>query len=176
MARIRVQEGELGEAPVDAVVSTALPDLTPADATAAALRRTAGPELEEACRSLGPARPGDVVVTPAGELAARYVLHAVLETEGPLDEETLRVTVRSSLAAARSRGLRSLAFPALGGGARATGMQRRAEILLEEVRAPGVSDALEEICFVIEGEPSYRVFEQVHDAERIRAGLRKLAR
>jgi hypothetical protein len=56
-------------------------------------------------------------------------------------------------------------------------MQRCAEILLEEARSHLEGEtSLEEIRFVLFGEPAYRIFEQVDDAGRIEAQLKLLAR
>ena len=55
-------------------------------------------------------------------------------------------------------------------------MRSCAEIMLSEARRPVEDDSLEEIRFVLFGEPAYRVFEQVDDAERIRMQMEKLKR
>jgi O-acetyl-ADP-ribose deacetylase (regulator of RNase III) len=54
-------------------------------------------------------------------------------------------------------------------------VQRCAEVLLEEVREHlAGSTALEEVQFVLFGEPSYRVFEMAKDAAAVRAQLEAL--
>ena len=66
---------------------------------------------------------------------------------------------------------------AVGTGVGGFSMQRCAEVMLEEVRSHFASDTpLDTVRFVLFGEPAYRVFEQVNDAEKVRAGLARLAR
>jgi O-acetyl-ADP-ribose deacetylase (regulator of RNase III) len=73
--------------------------------------------------------------------------------------------------------LRSIAFPAVGTGVGGFSMQRCAEVMLAEARAHLAGEtSLESVRFVLFGEPAYRVFEQVNDAERVAAGMARLAR
>ncbi len=94
-----------------------------------------------------------------------------------MTEDALRRVTRRSLEVAREAGLETVAFPAIGTGIGGLPVQRCAEVMLEEVREllrdPG---SLREIRFVLYGEPSYRVFEMVDDAERVRAQMEKLGR
>jgi O-acetyl-ADP-ribose deacetylase (regulator of RNase III) len=56
-------------------------------------------------------------------------------------------------------------------------MQRCAEIMLEEARAHlAGTTSLETIQFVLYGEPAFRLFEMVNDAERVRATLARFTR
>jgi O-acetyl-ADP-ribose deacetylase (regulator of RNase III) len=89
----------------------------------------------------------------------------------------VRSSFRRSLALAREHGCRSIAVPAIGAGIAGFPLQRCAEILLEEARAHLAAEtSLEEIRFVLFGEPAYRVFEQVSDAVRIAEQMERLAR
>jgi O-acetyl-ADP-ribose deacetylase (regulator of RNase III) len=82
-------------------------------------------------------------------------------------EASIRAALRDGLERARARGCRSVAVPALGAGGRLP-LQRCAEILLEEARGHLAGDTcIEEIRFVVRGEPALRVFEAVNDAARI---------
>jgi len=103
-------------------------------------------------------REGDAANEPADAVVAG--------PDGPVDEESLRAAMRRGLADARARGLRTVAVPALGAGA--LPLQRCAEILLEEARAHLAGEtSVEEIRFVLVGEPALRVFESVQDGFRI---------
>jgi O-acetyl-ADP-ribose deacetylase (regulator of RNase III) len=87
---------------------------------------------------------------------------------GRATEESLRAAVRRSLEIARDLGCRSAALPAVGAGSAGVPLQRSAEILIEEARRHLAGEtSLEEIRFVLQGEPAYRLFESVHDAIRI---------
>jgi len=94
-----------------------------------------------------------------------------------VSEDSLRAATRASLELARCEQLRSIAFPAIGTGVGAFSLQRCAEVMLAEARSHLAGEtSLESIQFVLFGEPAYRVFEQVNDAERVSAGLARLRR
>ena len=80
-----------------------------------------------------------------------------------------------SLEIASERGCRSIAIPAIGAGIGGFSMQKCAEILLQEARNHLAGESiLEEIRFVLFGEPSYRIFEMVNDQASVAAALAKL--
>ena len=109
-------------------------------------------------------------------MPARYVIHAaVMQPGGAASEDGIRRSLRRSLELAAELGCRSVAVPALGAGVGGFGAQRCAELLLEEARAQlrGPS-SLEEIRFVLFGEPMYRMFEMAHDAARVREQMERL--
>jgi O-acetyl-ADP-ribose deacetylase (regulator of RNase III) len=83
--------------------------------------------------------------------------------------------VRRSLELAAERGCRTLAIPAIGAGIGGLSVQRCAEILLEEARTHLAAETpLEEIRFVLFGEPVYRIFESTRDAAKIREQMDRL--
>ncbi len=178
MGRILLSEGDITALSVDAIVNAANTELRLGTGVAGAIRERGGPRVQAECDAHGPVALGEAALTGAGELAAKHVIHAA--TMGPgarTSEESLRAATRASLALARAEGLRSIAFPALGTGVGGFPVQRCAEIMLEEARAHlAAGTTLEEIHFVLFGEPTYRVFEMVNDAERVRAALARLAR
>ena len=102
--------------------------------------------------------------------AARDDADAVVEAAAcdlAAGEESIRAALRDGLERARARGCCSVAVPALGAGG-GLPLQRCAEILLAEARRHLAGDTcIEEIRFVVLGEPALRVFESVHDAARI---------
>jgi O-acetyl-ADP-ribose deacetylase (regulator of RNase III) len=96
---------------------------------------------------------------------------------GQATEEIVRAATQRALQVAREHQVRSIALPALGAGVAGLSLQRSAEILLEEVRRHLEEETtLEEVRFVLFGEPAYRVFEQVRDADSIRAQLERIRR
>jgi O-acetyl-ADP-ribose deacetylase (regulator of RNase III) len=65
--------------------------------------------------------------------------------------------------------------PAIGAGVGGLASQRCAEVLLAEARAHLEGEtSLAEIRFVLFGEPMFRIFEEVQDAERVRAQMQRL--
>jgi O-acetyl-ADP-ribose deacetylase (regulator of RNase III) len=169
MGRIAIREGDITLEAVDAIVNAANSALRLGAGVAGAIRERGGPTIQAECDAHGPIAVGDAVATGAGALAARWVIHAAsMPPGGHATEESVRSSVRRSFEIARELGCRTVAVPAVGAGIAGFPMQRCAEILIEEARRHlGGESALEEIRFVLFGEPAYRVFESVHDAIRI---------
>jgi len=176
--RIVLREGDITEEPVDAIVNAANSALRLGSGVAGAIREKGGPSIQAECDAIGPIEVGDAAVTGGGRLAARFVIHAAgMPPGGAATEESVRRALRRSLELARERGCRSIAVPALGAGVGGLALRRCAEVLLEEARAHLSGDTpLEEIRFVLFGEPAYRMFELVNDSARLAEGLARLPR
>lgn len=175
--RIVLREGDLAAEQADAIVNAANSDLQLGAGVAGALAARGGPAIQAECDRHGPIAVGDAAVTGAGRLGARFVIHAAsMPLGGGASEESVRTAFRRSLQLARERACRTLAAPAIGAGIAGLPLQRCAEVLIEEARAHLAGEtSLEEIRFVLLGEPAYRLFEQVHDAARIAAQMAALA-
>lgn len=179
MTRITLAEGDITDERVDAIVNAANSALVLGSGVAGAIDRKGGPAVGEACAAHGPIEVGEAAVTPAGDLPARIVIHAAgMPPGGQVTEEALRRTLHASLALAEEHGCRSVALPAIGSGVGGLSLQTCAEISLEEVRRyvedRGDACSLEEIRFVLFGEPAYRLFEMVNDAAKVEAQMRRL--
>ncbi|NXT34959.1 PAR14 polymerase, partial [Pelecanoides urinatrix] len=121
---VAVYKGNLCNYPVDVVVNASNEDLKHIGGLAQALLKAAGPELQQECDELvrknGNLQPGCAVITGAGKLPCKNVIHAV----GPRwrkDEAEkcvclLRKTVKKSLQLAETYNHRSIALPAISGG------------------------------------------------------------
>ena len=135
-----------------------------------------GPSIQAECDAIGAIAVGDAAVTGAGELEARYVIHAAgMPLGGAATEESIRGCVRRSLELANENGCRSIAIPAIGAGIGGFSAQKCAEILLEEARVHlDGSTMLEEVHFVLFGEPTFRVFEMTKDAAAVRKQMEAL--
>lgn len=178
MGRILLSEGDITALAVDAIVNAANTELRLGSGVAGAIRERGGPGIQAECDANGPIELGAAALTGAGALAAKQVIHAAAMRPGSsVSEDSLRSATRASLELARSHALRSIAFPAIGTGVGGFPVQRCAEVMLEEVRAHlAAPTTLETVHFVLFGEPAYRVFEQVNDADRVRATLARFSR
>jgi len=113
--------GDLLAEPVDAIVNAANGRLAHGGGVAAAIARAAGPALErEGSRIVaeqGEIPVGGAVVTCAGDLPFKAVVHAVGPCQGDGDEEEKLVrALGSAFASAAERGFSSLSFPAVSSG------------------------------------------------------------
>ena len=174
--RIVLREGDITDQEVDAIVNAANSDLILGAGVAGAIRQKGGPTIQQECDRIGPIEVGGAAVTGAGELPARFVIHAAgMPPGGVATEESVRSSMRRSLELAREKQCRTVAVPAIGAGIAGFPLQRCAEILLEEARAHlEAGGGVEEIRFVLFGEPTYRVFEMVDDAARVAAQMERL--
>jgi len=120
---IEVVVGDITTIPVDAIVNAANPQLAGGGGVDGAIHRAGGPEImRELVERYGPNRfcpPGGAVVTGAGRLPARWVIHAV----GPIwrggdagEADTLASAYRGSLRLAADLGATSVSFPAISTG------------------------------------------------------------
>jgi O-acetyl-ADP-ribose deacetylase (regulator of RNase III) len=176
MGRIVLVEGDITEADVDAVVNAANSSLVLGAGVAGAIAAKGGPSIQAECDANGPIEVGDAVVTGAGDLPARHLIHAAgMPAGGAATEGSIRSSVRRSLELASEKACRSIAIPAIGAGIGGFSNQRCAEILIEEARQHLAGETtLEEVRFVLFGEPTYRIFEMAKDAEAVRAQLARL--
>src|SRR5262245_22565116 len=98
MMRIRIEEGDLSEAQVDAIVNAANTQLVLGSGVAGAIRARGGPSIQAECDQIGPIALGEVALTGAGSLAARHVIHAAaMEPGGAVSEASLRSVTRRAL-------------------------------------------------------------------------------
>jgi len=176
MGRVTLCEGDITLQTVDAIVNAANTALVLGSGVAGAIREKGGPSIQAECDAIGPIPLGGAAVTSSGALPARHVIHAaVMEPGGVASEDSIRRSARRSLELAAELGCRSVALPALGAGVGGFGAQRCAELLFEEARAHlRGPTSLEEIRFVLFGEPMYRVFEMANDAARVREQMERL--
>ena len=165
-AKIHIVQGDLTEQDVDAVVNAANNDLQLGGGVAGAIRRKGGPAIQEECDRIGSIPLGEAAITTGGRLKARYVIHAASMSLGEATtEQNLRLATRNSLLRAKEKGLKSIAFPAVGTGIAGFPMRRCAEVMLEEVAAHfGWPTSLETVRFVLYDASAYQTFRDVYEA------------
>ncbi|KPK49206.1 MAG: hypothetical protein AMK72_05105 [Planctomycetes bacterium SM23_25] len=164
--KIRILQGDLTDQAVDAIVNAANSRLQLGGGVAGAIRRRGGTSIQAECDATGTIPLGEAAVTGAGQLKARYVIHAAsMRLGGATTEENLRLSTRASLLRAREKGLRSIAFPAVGTGIAGFPMRRCAEVMLDEVAAHLRGEtSVEDVRFVLYDVTAYQTFRDVFGA------------
>lgn len=167
---IRVIQGDITELQVDAIVNAANNKLVMGGGVAGAIKRKAGKSIEEEAVKLGPIKIGETVVTGAGNLPAKFVIHAATmglpacRQAGILltDEAKIRDSTANALKRADELKIKSVAFPAMGCGVGGFSYKAAAKIMSQEVlkflREKDTS--LKEIIFVLHDKEAYEIFTE----------------
>lgn len=161
--RVILEQGDLTEARVDAIVNAANDDLQLGGGVAGAIRRKGDPSIQRECDAHGSVPIGEAAITGGGELNAKYVIHAAsMRLGGATSAGSLRASTRNSLLRAKEKGLESVAFPAVGTGSAGFSMRECAEIMLEETMAhlQGAT-SLRQVRFVLYDAAALAVFGEV---------------
>lgn len=159
--RIVIITGDLVEQEVDAIVNAANNDLVLGGGVAGAIRRRGGPAIQEECTAHGPVSVGEAAITGAGELPARFVIHAAsMALGGRTTAASLRSSMNHALRLARASDVRTIAIPAVGTGIAGFPMDECARIMaasLNEAFAAGWEP--EEVRFVLYADDARHAFE-----------------
>jgi O-acetyl-ADP-ribose deacetylase (regulator of RNase III) len=166
---LELAEGDITELDVEAIVNPANEKLLLGGGVAGVIKRKGGPSVQEECKRIGSTPTGTAVITGAGKMKFKHILHAVGPKMGEGDEDRkLSSAVRASLALADRHGLKSLAIPAISTGNFGFPMDRAARILLTEVhRYLQGGTKLERVVVCLFDEPAYKSF-----ARELRRGFR----
>jgi O-acetyl-ADP-ribose deacetylase (regulator of RNase III) len=163
-AKIFFQKGDITDMAVDAIVNAANNDLVLGAGVAGAIRRKGGPKIEEECERIGPIPLGEAAVTTGGNLKALYVIHAAsMRLGGRTTAESLRLATKNTLLRAEEKGLKSIAFPAIGTGIAGFPLEECARIMIGEVLEHLKSrSSLEKIYFVLYDDAALQVFQETY--------------
>ena len=153
-------DGDITEMSTDAVVNAANGRLILGGGVAGAIRRKGGPSIQAECDKIGGTFVGGAVITTAGSLKARYVIHAVGPRMGEGNEdEKLKNATLNSLKVADENNLKSISLPAISTGIFGFPIERCAKIMLETtIGYLKGSTGLERVVFCLFGSESYEVF------------------
>jgi O-acetyl-ADP-ribose deacetylase (regulator of RNase III) len=138
--RIVVQQGDITEFQGDAIVNAANNHLLLGAGVAGAIARKGGASIQRECNEHGPIQVGEAAITGAGNLPARYVIHAAAMGDQPASRASIAGSTRHSLQLADDRGVRTIAFPILASGVAGFPIAEAARIMVDTIRsyiAPG---------------------------------------
>jgi O-acetyl-ADP-ribose deacetylase (regulator of RNase III) len=166
-ARIRLVTGDITHVPADAMVNAANSRLAGGGGVDGAIHRAGGPSIMEELERIRPAGgcpTGKAVVTTAGRLPAKWVIHAV----GPVwrggarrESELLASAYRASLKLACERGAKIVTSPSISTGVYGYPVDKAAVVALRavvEFLAAG-SGSIKEIIFVLFDRDTFAAYE-----------------
>jgi O-acetyl-ADP-ribose deacetylase len=162
--KITFVQGDITEQDVDAIVNAANHTLLGGGGVDGAIHRRGGPQILAECQKLRQEKypdglpTGQAVATTAGQLKARWVIHAVGPTYSASTDKSqlLADCFRNSLAIADELGASTVAFPAISTGVYRWPVDDAARIALETVRA--TDTGVEEVRFVLFDQRAYDAF------------------
>jgi O-acetyl-ADP-ribose deacetylase (regulator of RNase III) len=162
MAAIEVRQADITRLEVDAIANAANTELKHGGGVAGAIARAGGRTVQEESNRKAPIGLGEAVETTAGQMPARWVIHAAtMELGGPTSAEIIGRATASTLRKAEELGASSLALVAFGTGVGGFPVEEAARIEVAEVRAHlAAGSKLERIVFAVFGEEARRAFEQ----------------
>lgn len=158
---IEVVEADITALDVDAIANAANTRLLHGGGVAGAISRAGGPAVDRESAQQSPIGLGEAVATSAGEMPARWVIHAAtMELGGPTSAEIVRRATASTLRVADELGARSLALVAFGTGVGGFPLDEAARIEVEEVRRHlDGGSGLERVVFAVRGADAREAFE-----------------
>lgn len=120
---------------MEALLRSVGADLEPCTPLEREIDLRAGPELTERLRALGPAPVGAAFVSPAGDLAAGFIIHVVIRgPDEPISEQGIRRALRNGLRQVSAWEMRTLGIVPLGVGAGNLDAEESARIVVDELR------------------------------------------
>jgi len=159
---ISVVQGDITEQDTDAIVNAANNHLWMGAGVAGAIKRKGGTQIEQEAMAQGPVEVGEAVITSAGSLKARHVIHAaVMGQDLHTDADLIRRSTESALTLAERHGLFSISFPALGTGVGGFSMHHSASLMIgTAIEFMPTASKLRDVRFVLFDAEATGIFEE----------------
>ena len=162
--KIKLFRGDITTLKVDAIVNAANNRFWMGGGVAGAIKNKGGSVIEKEAVAQGPKPVGDVVVTGAGNLPAKYVIHAaVMEQDLVTNAQIIVKATLNTLKKSEELGVGSLAFPAFGTGVGRFPLKECARIMLGETfdfLRKGKDIKLKSIIFALYDKEAYQAFQE----------------
>ncbi|MHA2396903.1 MAG: macro domain-containing protein [Candidatus Thorarchaeota archaeon] len=131
---VKTYMGDITELTVDAIANATNSDLWMGSGVAGAIKSKGGQQIEDEALSMGPIRPGQAVMTTAGALPSKYVIHcAGMPPGGKATYWKVLSSVQAALNIASDHNLSSVAFPAIGAGVGGLSEEQSAKAIIEGI-------------------------------------------
>ena len=163
--KLEVLKGDITTLEVDAIVNAANSSLMGGGGVDGAIHRAGGKQILEECKEIvaehGPCPTGKAVITTAGKMPAKYVIHTV----GPVwyggkdnEEEKLADCYTNSLELASETNCESVAFPNISTGVYHFPKEKAAEIAVKSVRKfLSQNEQIKEVIFACFDEENFNL-------------------
>jgi len=169
MGKIELIKGDITKIKVDAIVNAANSSLMGGSGVDGAIHRAGGPSILEECRMIvakqGSCKTGDAVITTAGNLPAKFVIHTVgpVWNGGKKNEAVLLAACyQNSLKLAIENKLSSIAFPNISTGIYGYPKEEAAKIAINTVTEfLGQNDSITKLYFVCFDEENYQLYDSL---------------
>jgi O-acetyl-ADP-ribose deacetylase (regulator of RNase III) len=160
---LEIADGNIAAQTTHAIVNAANNQLWMGAGVAGAIKALGGVQIETDAMAQGPIEPGECIVTAAGRLAARFVIHAaVMGQDLRTSRDLIDRAMRDALRIAEELLITSVAFPALGTGVGGFPLDECARVMIGAIRAhAGTAASLRLVRLVLFGQPAYRAFVEV---------------
>lgn len=160
---VKIIRGDITELEVDAIVNAANNELVMGGGVAGAIKRKGGKCIEEEAVKSAPLKIGESLATAAGNLPAKFVIHAAtMGLDFKTDEVKIRRACRSALGVAEKLKVNSLAFPALGCGTGGFAYLATAKIMAQETyrHLREGKSGIREIFFCLLDQEAFDIFNK----------------
>jgi O-acetyl-ADP-ribose deacetylase len=170
MARLEIVQADITKIKADAIVNAANSSLLGGGGVDGAIHRAGGPEILEDCKKIrakqGGCKTGDAVMTTAGHLPAKYVIHTVgpVWRGGNANEAALLASCyQKSLELAVQHNVKTIAFPSISTGIYGYPIEQASRIALQEVSSL-VEDnqGLERVIFVCFSQADLQTYQKTY--------------
>jgi O-acetyl-ADP-ribose deacetylase (regulator of RNase III) len=169
--KIRVIKGDITKVQADAIVNAANTSLLGGGGVDGAIHRAGGPDILADCRAIvarqGGCKTGEAVITSAGRLPAKHVIHTVgpVWNGGKRDETTLLTNCyKHSLELASRHHLKTIAFPNISTGIYHFPKELAASIAMDTiVKYLEAHEDIEEVILVCFDDENLRYAEQYYN-------------
>lgn len=161
--RIEIMQGDITRLEVDAIVNAANRSLLGGGGVDGAIHRAAGPKLLAECRELGGCPTGEARITKGYNLPAEYVIHTVgpVYHGKPQDAELLAGCYTNSLALAKKKNVKTIAFPAISCGVYGYPIADACKIAVDTTLAfLATEDTILKVFFVLFSTSDYEIYHQ----------------
>jgi O-acetyl-ADP-ribose deacetylase (regulator of RNase III) len=159
VAELEVMSADVTKLEVDAIANAANTQLRHGGGVAGAISRAGGPHVQRESDEKAPIGLGEAVETTAGDMPAKWVIHAAtMELGGPTSAGIIEQATKSTLAKAEELGARSLALVAFGTGVGGFPLDDAARIMVGAAREH--TGDLERVVFAVHGEEAERAFRE----------------